>query len=162
VGCGRGEDRAQGVWLETHERWEFNASARVQVLRRLICLCTWCHTATHFGLAGIRGVGREAFAHLLTVTGMSAAAGEQHIDSAFALWRQRSASSWSLDLSILTDAGISLAHAADAGVARSQTAGSELRRVRKAEAVPAPSAWPKRTGWPFVNMQGKVERPGRG
>ena len=34
---------------------------------------------------------------------------EAHIDAAFALWRDRSARDWTLDLSILTTAGITLA-----------------------------------------------------
>jgi len=155
----RPEDRAQGVWLEAHERWEYIADARVQVLRRLVCLCTWCHTATHYGLAGIRGVDREAFAHLLTVTGMSAADGERHVDAAFALWRQRSATAWDLDLSILTDAGVSLARAAGAGATRAQAAGRELHHARQAAAVSAPVPPAKRTGWPWVNMQGQLDEP---
>jgi hypothetical protein len=156
--CGRTEDRAQGVWLEAHERWEYIAAAQVQVLRRLVCLCTWCHTTTHYGLAGIRGVGREAFAHLLTVTGMTAAAGEKHVDAASALWHQRSATAWDLDLSILTDAGVSLARAAGAGATRAQAAGRELDHARKAAAAPAPAP-AKRTGWPWVNMQGQLDEP---
>ena len=127
-------------------------------LRRLICLCTWCHTATHYGLAGIRGADREAFAHLLTVTGMSAAAAERHIDDAFALWQQRSATSWSLDLGILTSAGIALARPVGTGATRAQTAARELHRARKAEPAPAPPP-AKRTGWPWVNMQGQLDEP---
>jgi hypothetical protein len=166
-GCGAREDRAREVWLEVHERWEYltGPAGRVQVLRRLVCLCTWCHIATHFGLAGVRGVDREAFAHLLTVTGMSAADGEKHIDAAFALWRQRSAAAWDLDLSILTAAGVSARPAGAAG-ARAETAGRELYRARKGEAAPAPAlstAPPaKRPGWPWVNMQGQVEAPRQG
>ncbi|WP_392873808.1 hypothetical protein [Streptomyces sp. LN499] len=32
----------------------------------------------------------------------------RHIDSAFALWRRRSATTWKLDLSILTDVGVTI------------------------------------------------------
>ena len=157
-GCGAQEARAREIWLEVHERWEYltGPSGGVQVLRRLVCLCTWCHTATHFGFAGVRGVDREAFAHLLTVTGMTAAVGQRHIDAAFALWRQRSAAAWDLDLSILTAAGVSLARPADAGATRAQTAGRELYRARKAKTSPVPA---KQTGWPWVNMQGHLDEP---
>ncbi len=108
-GCGAREDRAREVWLEVHERWHYDQVRRVQTLRRLVCLCTWCHTATHLGLAGIRGVDREAFTHLLTVTGMSAADGDRHVADAFAVWEARSAFTWKVDLSILTRAGIAVA-----------------------------------------------------
>jgi Domain of unknown function (DUF5710) len=166
-GCRAREDRAREVWLEVHERWEYltGPAGRVQVLRRLVCLCTRCHTATHFGLAGIRGVDREAFAHLLTVTGMSAADGQRHIDAAFGLWQQRSAGAWDLDLSILTAAGVS-ARPVGAATTRAEAAGRELYRARKAKAAPAPPPRPalpaKRAGWPWVNMQGQVEAPRQG
>lgn len=106
--CGRGEDRARRRWLEAHERWAYDDESRVQTLRRLVCLCTDCHTATHIGLAGIRGRGEEAAAHLAAVTGMSTREVEQHIDAAFRLWEARSTMTWTLDLSMLTDAGITV------------------------------------------------------
>ena len=80
----------------------------MQALRRLICLCTDCHTTTHFGLASINGKSAEAFEHLCTVTGLSTDQASQHIDAAFALWRRRSAIAWELDLSILIKAGIAV------------------------------------------------------
>ena len=89
---------------------------------------------------------------------MTAAAGEKHVDAAFALWHQRSATAWDLDLSILTDAGVSLARAAGAGATRAQAAGRELDHARKAAAAPAPPP-AKRTGWPWVNMQGQLDEP---
>jgi len=120
--CGQGEDRPARRWLEAHERWAYDDRSGVQTLRRLICLCTPCHTATHFGLAQLRGRDVEAFQHLCTVTGMTDQQGNDHVDAAFALWRQRSARSWALDLSMLTTAGVTLAvppHAANrAAIAR--------------------------------------------
>lgn len=74
-----------------------------------ICLCTDCHTTTHFGLASINGKSAEASRHLRTVTGLSADQADRHIDGAYALWRRRSAVTWELDLSILIKAGIILA-----------------------------------------------------
>jgi len=53
--CHCGEDRESGRWLEAHECWEFDHQTKVQALRRLICLCTSCHTATHYGLAKLTG-----------------------------------------------------------------------------------------------------------
>lgn len=73
--CGAGPDRAAGRWLEAHERWAYTEDhdpvggrGPVQALRRIICLCTWCHQATHYGLAQLRGTDAAAFAHLRTVT----------------------------------------------------------------------------------------------
>ncbi|MHB9860285.1 hypothetical protein [Streptomyces sp. YIM S03343] len=77
-------------------------------MKRLICLCTDCHTVTHYGYAQVRGLESEAFAHLVKVTGMDGVAARGHIDAAFALWRRRSAVTWNPDLSMLTDAGITL------------------------------------------------------
>lgn len=127
--CGASEDREMRRWLEAHERWAYDDVTRVQSLRRLVCLCTDCHTATHFGLALIKGNDAAALAHLCAVTGMSAREAQNHIDGAFAVWRGRSSVNWTLDLRILTDAGITLApppKAAD----RTQVAGEQLHAAR--------------------------------
>lgn len=104
--CGRGEERAERRWLEAHERWAYDAGAGTQSLRRLLCLCTDCHVVTHFGLAQLRGLADQALAHLRRVTGMSAADADEHVAAAFELWQRRSARTWTLDLSALTEAGI--------------------------------------------------------
>ncbi|WP_026424406.1 DUF5710 domain-containing protein [Actinokineospora inagensis] len=106
--CLRGEDRAGQRWLEVHERWSYEAPA-VQVLRRLICVCTDCHRTTHFGLAQVKGVAEQALAHLVAVTGWSEAAAEAHVQEAFAVWQRRSRTTWDLDLGILTGAGVRIA-----------------------------------------------------
>ncbi|RZD80934.1 DUF5710 domain-containing protein [Streptomyces albidoflavus] len=106
--CGTGEDRTAQRWLEAHERWVYDDATRIQYLKRLICLCTDCHTVTHYGYAQVRGLESKAFAHLTKVTKMDGVAARRHIDAAFATWRRRSAVTWKLDLSILTDAGITL------------------------------------------------------
>ncbi|MEX5632720.1 DUF5710 domain-containing protein [Parafrankia sp. FMc2] len=107
--CRRGPDRDTGRWLEVHERWDYDERAHVQRLRRLVCLCTDCHTATHFGLASVRGRDAEALAHLCQVTGLTEAQAREHVDAAFELWTQRSTMTWALDLGILTNAGIAVA-----------------------------------------------------
>jgi Domain of unknown function (DUF5710) len=106
--CGRAADKAQGVWMEAHERWEYLDEAGIQRLRRLVCLCSACHSVTHFGLASKRGEGDAAFGHLLAVTGMTEAEGERHIEEAFARWRERSDRDWELDLSMLSGFGLRL------------------------------------------------------
>ena len=80
---GAGSDRRAGRLLEVHERWDYllDRTQRVgtQVLRRLICLCSHCHTSTHFGLAQLRDRANEAFAHLCTVTEMSVHQAAAHL-----------------------------------------------------------------------------------
>jgi hypothetical protein len=104
--CGRMPDPAAGVRLEAHERWSYDAQGSVQVLRRLICLCSDCHGATHMGLAQVQGRSGQAVRHLQAVTGMTAAEADGHVQAAFALWHHRSARTWSLDLTIITAAGL--------------------------------------------------------
>jgi hypothetical protein len=91
------------------DRWQALPDVpNLLALRRLICLCTDCHTTTHFGLASINGKSTEAFKHLCTITGLPEDQVSQHIDAAFALWRRHSAIAWELDLSILVRAGVAV------------------------------------------------------
>ena len=126
--CQRGQDREARRWLEAHERWAYDESNNVQALRRLICLCTDCHTTTHFGLASINGKSAEAFKHLCTVTGLPADQASQHIDAAFALWRGRSAITWDLDLNILIKANITVTKPLSA-TERADLPGKILHRI---------------------------------
>ena len=91
--------------MEAHERWYFDDARQVQVLRRLICLCGSCHGTTHFGLAQVQGRSSEALNHLMMVRGLSLERAAVHIGEAFAVWEERSARTWDLDLSILTEEG---------------------------------------------------------
>ncbi|WP_214108533.1 DUF5710 domain-containing protein [Acrocarpospora catenulata] len=130
--CGRAEDRDTRRWLEAHERWAYDDATMTQHLRRLICLCTDCHTATHFGLATIRGKDTEALAHLRTVTGLTPTQAQRHVDEAFQLWQHRSRFTWQLNLSILTNAGVTLGSPPEAE-ARAQTAHENLRAARSTD-----------------------------
>jgi len=110
--CGVGEDRPTKRWLEVHERWAYDEDAQRQVLKRLICLCTDCHHVTHYGYAAqVLHIESEVFSHLVEVTKMTTGEADDHVEAAFALWRRRSQSTWGLDLSMLTDAGIVVAPA---------------------------------------------------
>lgn len=116
--CGAGEERERAPrprWLEVHERWAYDDRRRVQALRRLVCLCTDCHTSTHYGLAQLRGLEAAALSHLRAVTGMSADEARVHVASAFRLWERRSRQEWTLDLSVLTGAGVTVRRPPPAG-----------------------------------------------
>lgn len=134
--CGRGEERQMKRQLELHERWAFDGETRVQRLRRLVCLCSDCHAVTHFGLAEIRGKESEAIAHLRTVTGMTVSEAEAHVDEARAVWSERCATAWELDLGILVDSGIAISPPPKA-MSRAEIARETLERGRH----PASEGW---------------------
>ncbi|WP_199730246.1 DUF5710 domain-containing protein [Amycolatopsis panacis] len=146
--CERGEDRDAKRWLEAHERWSFDASTLTQKLVRLICLCTDCHQTTHYGLAQVRGRDAAAFAHLRAVTGMSEQAAQDHVRDAFEVWQRRSQASWSLDLTMLTDAGITLAkppHAHERGeIAEHELRVAHQREIEDRQPV---AVAPRRSRW---------------
>lgn len=107
--CGARPERAKGQYLDVHERWSYDDEHHHQQLRRLIGLCRDCHRVTHYGYsAQILSIGDVVFAHLLRVTKMTPREAQAHIDKAFALWYRRSRATWSLDLSMLTDTGITV------------------------------------------------------
>lgn len=107
--CGRPEDRDERRWLEAHERWAYDETTGVQSLRRLICVCSDCHLTTHMGFANVTGRTDQAIAHLQAVTGMTDDQTDAHIASAARRWAEQSGRTWALNLSILTDAGVTLA-----------------------------------------------------
>ncbi|WP_449279232.1 DUF5710 domain-containing protein [Leucobacter sp. GX0328] len=104
--CGSRRDKEAKRWLEAHERWDYDEEQAIQTLRRLILLCTDCHTATHFGHASLRGKEDIATFVLARVNNWSAQELMDHIDQAFIDWRRRSQLSWRLDISLLDDLGI--------------------------------------------------------
>lgn len=133
--CGAGEDRTVRRWLEAHERWAYDQHHGVQVLTRLICLCSDCHLVTHFGYANVTGRTDQAFEHLRAVTGMTATQARRHVDAAFDLWQTRSLHTWTLDLSMLTNAGVTLARP-EAAAERRAAAQQGLHQARRSDQLP--------------------------
>jgi len=156
--CGRGEDRETQRRLEAHERWSYDETTGVQTLRRLVCLCSDCHLATHMGYANVTGRSDEAIAHLREVTGMTHTEAMAHIDAAGQLWTARSARTWALDLSMLTDAGVTLAQPDNPPiVARPPTAGY-AKNARPPDRLPhAPRRPPRRRSPPPGNPSRRPE-----
>jgi hypothetical protein len=132
--------RARRVRLEAHERFTYDMAAGAQRLVRLICLCEWCHTATHMGMAGVRGVRDQAIAHLMAVTGISEAQADEHMAEAFALWERRSQMAWRVDLSMIARAGIRLRDAPQS--APGQRGGRADARIRPEPGATPPPARP--------------------
>lgn len=139
--CGAAQDRVTGQWLEVHERWAYDVVHRVQSLRRLVCICSACHLTTHIGYANVSGRADQALAHLRAVTGMSPAEVDRHIDDANTTWIARSALTWTLDLGMLTDAGITVRRPERAGN-RPAVADRALRDAQRAATVSVHSASP--------------------
>jgi hypothetical protein len=154
--CGAARDRG----LEVHERWHYDYDRSVQSLRRLVALCSACHSTTHFGHAAVTGRDGEALAHLQAVTGMTDAEAHEHITAAYERWAVRSAMTWDLDLGMLTGAGIQprrpptaeqradvaeheLARVHAVAAARDETGARTAGRAqRAAPAAPSPAASP--------------------
>lgn len=107
--CGGQRDRDAKVWLEAHERWEYDEATSMQRLRRLVCLCTRCHESTHYGRATVYRYDGRALAHLMSVNRWSERTAQRHIEAAFDEWDRRNTRDWTLDLSMLTAAGVTLA-----------------------------------------------------
>jgi hypothetical protein len=128
--CGTAADRAAGRRLDVHERWAYRDRTSVQALRRLICVCDACHLTTHLGYANVTGRADQALAHLRAVTGMTDAEVSRHVRAANDLWTTRSARVWTLDLSMLTDAGVTVARPEKAAD-RPAAAARALRRERQ-------------------------------
>jgi hypothetical protein len=82
-------------------------------------------------LANVRGLAEEALAHLQRVTGMTPAQADAHADRAFALWERRSSIKWTLDLSVISDAGIAV-----------------RERAPTTEVGPGPRSWQPSTATP--------------
>jgi hypothetical protein len=56
--CGAGRDPDVKKWLEAHERWEYDEATLTQRLRRIVCLCSFCHEATEVA------VGSQTSCHI--------------------------------------------------------------------------------------------------
>jgi hypothetical protein len=106
--CGAAEDPAQKATLEAHERWAFDEDTNTQTLKRIIALCHWCHRTTHWGLAQLQGEEDLVTAHIRKVNNWTDEQVDDHVAEAFDLWQDRSEKSWALDLSLITDSGLTL------------------------------------------------------
>lgn len=129
--------RGSGHPVECHEVWEYEEATGVQRLVQMIALCPACHEVKHMGFAGIKGRGEIAAAHLAEVNGWTAQVTAVYIDQAFAVWEERSARAWSLDVSTLTAYGIDPAIIAEANGTsaedRSRRAAATTAAVRSCE-----------------------------
>jgi DNA polymerase III subunit epsilon len=87
--------------LDLHEEWYYDDAKRTQHLITLKPICSGCHLSKHLGHAQIIGRGEEAINHLAQVNGWSKRQARQHTTSAFAQWRSRKDTTYTLDVSAL-------------------------------------------------------------
>lgn len=88
--------------LICHERWEYDDTAGIAHLRELIALCFKCSGVIHWGNSqAMANAGKINMAGIwwqfMRVSGIGREAAQDHLDHAFALWRQRSQQSWTID-----------------------------------------------------------------
>jgi len=106
------------------------------------------------GHANVTGRGPQARIHLAAVTGMTLPQAESHIHTAGQLWITRSSRGWTLDLSILTAAGITLARPHDAE-ARAEEAVRALSAAREHDGPPGVSL----SSQPLGSRASRAARP---
>ena len=94
------------IQLEAHDRWSHDYDNMIQRLERIIiALCHRCHTATHLGLAGLRGVKLLAFKHMKKVNGWDDKELNTHCDEQSTLHIKRNLIHWKLNIDIITNSG---------------------------------------------------------
>lgn len=110
--CKVKEDAQRGIYLGIQPRYEFTEGR--QILRRLMGVCSTCEAVIEFGQTQSSRsdefrLDDLARRHLQHVNGWTPHQTQQHIQQAFAVWEARSRVSWTLDLSIVEAAGVSVA-----------------------------------------------------
>lgn len=99
---GRGPD-----WpVECHEIWHYDDKNQAQKLVGLVALCPSCHEVKHIGLAGVKGKGEIAEAHLAKVNRWTLEQTHQYLGEVWEVWAKRSQHQWKLDLTYLEHFGI--------------------------------------------------------
>ncbi len=99
---GRGDKWA----VECHEIWHYDDLNYIQTLSGLTALCPSCHQVKHIGLAGLRGYGERAEAHLAKINGWTREQTDAYLKTVWDTWQERSGHDWSLDLDWLNCYGI--------------------------------------------------------
>jgi hypothetical protein len=89
-------------YLEVCECFSYNFNTRVQKLEKIMALCKKCYTTTRLADKGV------ALAHLMDVNGLDKEDAKQHIYESFDTWKTRSEIKWEVDLSIITNSGLTI------------------------------------------------------
>lgn len=96
--------------LNCHEVWEFNNLRGIQKLVRFIALCDMCHHIKHLGFVNVQ-INKQILPasyydqlanHFMKINNASRDEFNRSVESAFALWKERSRRKWKLDFGILS------------------------------------------------------------
>ncbi|MGL4950609.1 MAG: hypothetical protein ACRC4M_02085 [Mycoplasma sp.] len=86
----------QKKWFHCHELWGFDDDKNEIILSGLLCLCSKCHLATHFGYASIKNKQSESFQRICKVNNWSKEDTEVYLEHSFEIWSQRSTKTWTI------------------------------------------------------------------
>ncbi len=101
--CGINSTKIPKNKFHTHEAWWFDDKHHTVELKALICICEACHTATHFGFAGIKNKSKESFNRIMRVNQWNYEMTNIYIESEFETWAKRSNIQWIIDLNTFKD-----------------------------------------------------------
>ncbi len=101
--CGIDSTKLPKNKFHTHEAWWFNDEKHTVELKALICICEACHTATHFGFAGVKNKAKESFQRIMNVNHWNYEMTNIYIESEFETWSKRSQVKWIIDLNTFKD-----------------------------------------------------------
>ncbi|MGL4951661.1 MAG: hypothetical protein ACRC4L_01600 [Mycoplasma sp.] len=87
----------QTKWFHCHEMWDFNDETNEVSLSCLLCLCSKCHMATHFGYASLSNKHSEAFKRICKVNNWSEDDTNNYIEASFEIWSRRSNKKWTFN-----------------------------------------------------------------
>lgn len=87
--------------VECHEIWDYDDKNKIQKLVSMTSLCPSCHEVKHIGLASIKGRIEQATQHLACVNGWTEDTARNYVTAQFEIWKQRSLSNWTLDVSYI-------------------------------------------------------------
>jgi 5-methylcytosine-specific restriction endonuclease McrA len=96
------------IQLEAHERWSYDDKHNIQKLERIVALCHRCHSVTHYGLTGLRGLSNQSDKHLMKVNNWNEEEVKKHHIEQKKVWLERNKIKWSIDLSIISNSSIEL------------------------------------------------------
>jgi len=102
--CGStGKKQGYNHNVQCHEVFEYYDKLCVQKLVKLVSLCVVCHLVKHIGRSIKVGKKDECFAQLAKVNKWNQQQINEHIETSFEVYKERSQFEWSLDLTILND-----------------------------------------------------------
>ncbi len=96
--CGINSAKIPKNKFHTHEAWLFNDQTQEVSLGALVCVCEACHTAIHYGFAGVKNKSHSSFKRIMEINQWSAEVTNLYIEGEFEIWSKRSGIAWKLNL----------------------------------------------------------------